>query len=95
MTGDHDPEQDGFVVANTLLRSDGSDFLASPEALQTEAFGNVIQVVVAEDVSQITAIIDTLEGSLTSRQSASQRLCGVLRCSLAMTEFALIDFRKS
>lgn len=33
--------------------------------MQTEAFGNATLVVVADDLSQVAAIIDSLEGSLT------------------------------
>ncbi|WP_428937397.1 aldehyde dehydrogenase (NADP(+)) [Fontivita pretiosa] len=51
--------------ANTLLRVDGDRFLANPEKLQTEAFGNVSLFVLAKDVQQIQQILDRLEGNLT------------------------------
>lgn len=65
VTGESSDAQVGFKVANTLLRLSGREFLASPEAMQTEAFGSATLVVVAEDLSQIAQIIDTIEGSLT------------------------------
>ncbi|MDZ4819006.1 MAG: aldehyde dehydrogenase (NADP(+)), partial [Planctomycetota bacterium] len=40
-------------------------FLADPEKLQTEAFGNVSLYVVAGDVAQAGAVLDKLEGNLT------------------------------
>src|SRR5690606_17318390 len=42
----------GFCHANTLLVVDGEQFLADPETMQTEAFGNSSLVVVADDVGQ-------------------------------------------
>jgi NADP-dependent aldehyde dehydrogenase len=50
---------------NTLLRVDGERFLAEPDKLQTEAFGNVSLLVIARDVRQAEAIIDRMEGNLT------------------------------
>ncbi|MGA2232673.1 MAG: aldehyde dehydrogenase family protein [Tepidisphaeraceae bacterium] len=50
---------------NTLLRIDGSGFLANPHVLQTEAFGNAALAVVARDVGQICEILQLLEGQLT------------------------------
>ena len=55
----------GFGIANTLLRVNGKQFLADAHAFQTEAFGNAGLVVVADDVDQLVAILDTLEGQLT------------------------------
>ena len=51
--------------ANTLLRVNGDAFLASPEKLQTEAFGNASMLVEARDASQVTRILEHLEGNLT------------------------------
>jgi NADP-dependent aldehyde dehydrogenase len=50
---------------NTLLRVSGRQFLAAPEALQTEAFGAAALAVVVQDAREATAVIDHLEGSLT------------------------------
>ena len=42
----------GNRFANTLLRVSGETFLAAPEKLQTEAFGNASLVVVVRDAAQ-------------------------------------------
>ena len=55
----------GHRFANTLLRVSGDGFLAAPEKLQTEAFGNAALFVVARDAAQLAAIVSHLEGSLT------------------------------
>ena len=55
----------GNRFANTLLRVSGDRFLAAPEPLQTEAFGNATLLVVARDAAQVTAILEKLEGNLT------------------------------
>jgi 2,5-dioxopentanoate dehydrogenase len=55
----------GHRFANTLLRVAGADFVAAPEKLQTEAFGNATLVVVADDAQQAGAVLDHLEGNLT------------------------------
>lgn len=55
----------GCRFQNTLLRTSGKDFLAAPEALQTEAFGNCSLLVVAEDGEQMAAVAGLIEGSLT------------------------------
>lgn len=55
----------GFSYRNTLLRVTAPQFLAAPEALQTEAFGNASLFVVAENESQLLAAAEKLEGNLT------------------------------
>jgi NADP-dependent aldehyde dehydrogenase len=55
----------GHSHANTLLRASGQQFLAEPEALQTEAFGNASLFVVCTDRHEICRVIDHLEGNLT------------------------------
>jgi NADP-dependent aldehyde dehydrogenase len=55
----------GYSHANTLLRASGRDFLDSPEALQTEAFGNASLVVVASDIDEACQVVERLEGNLT------------------------------
>lgn len=81
-------EGSGFVHANTLLRVTGKQFLADPEALQTEAFGPVSLMVMAENVAEMTAVAAALEGNLTgciysdtqgSDDAAYDRLAPVLR----------------
>ncbi len=51
--------------ANTLLRVSGEKFLASPEKLQTEAFGNASLIVVVRDAAQMAEVLEHLEGNLT------------------------------
>jgi NADP-dependent aldehyde dehydrogenase len=55
----------GNKFANTLLRVSGAQFLAEPEKLQTEAFGNASLVVVARDAAELDKILAHLEGNLT------------------------------
>jgi NADP-dependent aldehyde dehydrogenase len=55
----------GFRFANTLLRVSGEKFLAAPEKLQTEAFGNASLVVVVRDAGQAAEVFNHLEGNLT------------------------------
>ena len=55
----------GNKFANTLLRVSGEKFLASPEKLQTEAFGNASLVVVVRDAAQAAKVLSCLEGNLT------------------------------
>lgn len=58
-------DKDGFYYQNTLLKVSGSDFLANPEAMQTEAFGPSSLVVLAQDADQMEEIIRHFEGNLT------------------------------
>jgi NADP-dependent aldehyde dehydrogenase len=51
--------------ANTLLKVSGDAFLARPEDLQTEAFGNSSLFVIASDDDQLAQIASRLEGNLT------------------------------
>jgi len=55
----------GFSHSNALLKASGETYLADPEALQTEAFGNASLIVVADDIAQTQQILDALEGNLT------------------------------
>lgn len=55
----------GYSCQNTLLRVSGKKFLADPEKMQTEVFGNESLLVVADDAEQAAAILDHLEGNLT------------------------------
>ncbi len=71
--GGGQPETDRCAVANTLLTASAAQFLRDPETFQTEAFGNASLIVVAEDLDQLAAVIQSLEGNLTgSIYSASQ-----------------------
>jgi len=55
----------GNKFANTLLRVSGDQFLAAPEKLQTEAFGNASLIVVARNGAQAAEVLNHLEGNLT------------------------------
>jgi len=55
----------GFCFQNTLLEIDGNSFLADPERLQSEAFGNGSLVVMARDEDQMLEVAGALEGNLT------------------------------
>lgn len=55
----------GYSFNNTLLKVSGAAFLADPEALQTEAFGNGSLLVVANDDDQAVEIARHFEGNLT------------------------------
>lgn len=65
LVGDAEGGGQGYGYANTLLSASGAQFLANAEALQTEAFGNTSLVIVADDVEQVCAAMDCLEGNLT------------------------------
>jgi alpha-ketoglutaric semialdehyde dehydrogenase len=56
---------DGYRYKNTLLRVTAAQFLAQPEALQREAFGNATMLVTAENAAQLQQAIEALEGNLT------------------------------
>jgi len=55
----------GNRFANTLLRVNAEAFLASPEKLQTEAFGNASLVVVVGNIAEAVRVLGHLEGNLT------------------------------
>lgn len=57
--------QPGFRCPNKLLRVDAAKFLKNSHALQTECFGNESLAVVADDLPQLLAVLDKLEGNLT------------------------------
>jgi len=63
--GEPDAAASGFCYRNTLLRTTGAKFLATPESLQTEAFGNAGLVVVVESSDEMLAVAKSLEGNLT------------------------------
>lgn len=65
VTGGRTIDGPGYAYANTLLRVSGDAFLASPHALQTEAFGTVNLVIVVKDAAQMVEVAAGLEGNLT------------------------------
>ncbi len=64
-TGAGFAEGEGWRYKNTLLRVSASDFLASSDSLQREAFGNATMLVTATDIAQLAEVIKSLEGNLT------------------------------
>lgn len=56
----------GYRYASTLLRVSGEQFLAHPEALQREAFGNAVLAIVVRDEMQLMQVLRHLEGNLTA-----------------------------
>ncbi|HVS51980.1 MAG TPA: aldehyde dehydrogenase (NADP(+)) [Opitutaceae bacterium] len=65
VTGGRPLAAPGYRFANTLLRVSGAEFLAAPEKLQTEAFGNASLLVIAADLAEAAAVLEHLEGNLT------------------------------
>lgn len=65
VTGGDAVAEPGYRFKNTMLIASGEQFLASPERLQTEAFGNAALFVVAKDSDELCAVAERLEGSLT------------------------------
>lgn len=65
LTGNGPGDESRYSRANTLLRITGKQFIADPEMMQTEAFGNASLLVVADSVNEIRQIVSHLEGNLT------------------------------
>lgn len=55
----------GYAFQPTLLRASGECFLANPEALQSEAFGQVSLIVVAGSDEELLRIAAAMQGNLT------------------------------
>lgn len=55
----------GYSFNNTLLKVSGDQFVADPETLQTEAFGNESLLIIAKDEDQAVDIARHFEGNLT------------------------------
>jgi alpha-ketoglutaric semialdehyde dehydrogenase len=65
LTGGKKVEGPGYRFANTLMTVSGKQFLANPDALQTEGFGPATLAVVVEDDAQMLKVAQVIEGSLT------------------------------
>jgi 2,5-dioxopentanoate dehydrogenase len=65
VTGGREATTSGFAFENTLLRVSGEQFLKNAEGLQTEAFGTVHLMVVAQNVEEMVRVAEHLEGNLT------------------------------
>ncbi len=77
-----------FCYANTLLKVTAAQFLADPEIMQTEAFGNSSLLLVADSVDELVQAVASLEGNLTgciysdttgSDDAAYDRIAGEMR----------------
>jgi NADP-dependent aldehyde dehydrogenase len=55
----------GYSYSNTLLKATAAQFLADPETMQTEAFGNESLFVVADDLDEAAEVAHHFEGNLT------------------------------
>jgi alpha-ketoglutaric semialdehyde dehydrogenase len=56
----------GYGIENTLLTVSGKRFLRSADALQSEAFGPVTMIVLAESEEALVRIAESLEGNLSA-----------------------------
>jgi alpha-ketoglutaric semialdehyde dehydrogenase len=55
----------GYRFANTLLSVTGAQFLAEPEKLQTEAFGNASLCILVDGAEQAASVLAHFDGNLT------------------------------
>jgi NADP-dependent aldehyde dehydrogenase len=65
LVGNTPAEEGRCCFSNTLLQITGDQFVAAPEVMQTEAFGNASLLLIADSVQQVCDTIDQLEGNLT------------------------------
>lgn len=65
ITGGEAVDGSSSRYANTLLRASGSQFMAQPDALQREVFGNATLAVTVSGLDDLIFILDHLEGNLT------------------------------
>jgi NADP-dependent aldehyde dehydrogenase len=65
ITGGDNAPGDGYRYANTLLRATAAQFLAAPNDLQREIFGNATLAVVIKSPQELNSILRLLEGNLT------------------------------
>lgn len=65
LVGNGPGDDSRYSVANTLLRVSGQQFIADPEMMQTEAFGNASLLVVADSIDEVCQVVSALEGNLT------------------------------
>ncbi len=65
LCGGKETEGPAFSFEPTLLRVSGAEFLRNPVLIQTEAFGPVALLVIADDLAQATECLSLLEGNLT------------------------------
>ncbi|MBT4691979.1 MAG: aldehyde dehydrogenase family protein, partial [Planctomycetaceae bacterium] len=65
VVGNTPADSDRYCYANTLLKVTAQQFVADPETMQTEAFGNSSLLVVTESMDEVNAVIACFEGNLT------------------------------
>lgn len=65
IAGGVSPDAPGHRFANTLLSVTGAQFLAQPEKLQTEAFGNASLCVIVDGAGQAASLLAHFDGNLT------------------------------
>ena len=65
VVGGKEANEAGYAFSNTVLRVSAENFLKNPRDLQTEAFGTVSLIVVAESIEQMAEVANNLEGNLT------------------------------
>src|SRR6185436_13199324 len=65
LAGGRAVDGDRAAFEPTLLEVSAAQFLARPHDLQTEAFGTVNTVVVADNIAQMAEVATALEGNLT------------------------------
>ncbi len=65
VTGGDSADATRVACQNTILKTTAAKFVADPETLQTEAFGNGTLFVLAENVDEMVAVAEALEGNLT------------------------------
>lgn len=65
VVGNTPADSDRYCYANTLLKVTAQQFIADPETMQTEAFGNSSLLVVTESMDEVNAVIACFEGNLT------------------------------
>ena len=65
LTGGNAVDGPGYRVANSLLRVSAEQFLHDSETFQTELFGNASLILVAQDIDEVSRVLDHLEGNLT------------------------------
>lgn len=65
LVGRADEEPGWCRYPNTLMSVAGSQFIARPRELQTEAFGSMVLVVRFEETDELAGCVRVLEGSLT------------------------------
>jgi alpha-ketoglutaric semialdehyde dehydrogenase len=65
VTGGDNAPGDGYRYANTLLRATAAQFLAAPQDLQREVFGNATLAVTVNSQQELQSILRLLEGNLT------------------------------